>query len=100
MLDKIIKGLDAGTITLHQLESAEKLFRFLADAIRETRIELEVTGYDNEMERLIREKQIIQAIKLYRKNRQVGLKEAKDAVEAIGVRMGVRVNNSWNFIPS
>jgi ribosomal protein L7/L12 len=97
MLDKIIKGLDDCKITLHELESAEKLFRFLADAIKETRVELEVTGYDSQLERLIREKRIIPAIKHFRTSRPgMGLKEAKDAVEALGERLGVRVNNSWN----
>lgn len=95
MIDKIIKGLDAGTITLHEMEAAEKLFRFLADAIKETRVELEVTGYDNELERLIKEKQLIQAIKLYRQKRNVGLREAKDAVEAMAQKMGVFANGAW-----
>lgn len=95
MINKIVSGLDTGKITLHELETAEKLFRFLADAIKETRIELELMGYDNELERLVREKQLIPAIKLYRQKRGVGLKEAKDAVEAMGQKMGVFANGSW-----
>lgn len=96
MIDKLLKGLGDMKITTQDLESAEKLFRFLADAIKETRVELEISGYDNELEKLIREKQVILAIKLLRsKTPGMMLKEAKDAVEAMGEKLGVFKDRSW-----
>lgn len=96
MLNKILDALNCGKLTTNDLEAAERLFRFLADALKETRVELEVTGFDPELERLIKEKQIIPAIKLYRQTHDgAGLKEAKEAVERMGDAMGVRKNGSW-----
>jgi len=46
---------------------------------------------DREIEALIRKKQLLEAIKLYRKQYGTGLKEAKDAVEKIAERIGVAV---------
>ncbi len=42
-----------------------------------------ITASMAEVERLVHEKQLIMAIKVYRELTGVGLKEAKDAVEAI-----------------
>jgi hypothetical protein len=99
MIDKLLKGLEDMKITTADLESAERLFRFLADTIKETRVELEIQGYDNELEKLIRDRQIIPAIKLYRtKVPGMGLKEAKDAVEAMGEKLGVFKDRSWGRV--
>lgn len=101
MLNKLISGLESGAITTVDLESAERLFRFLADAIKETRVELAMSNFDSRLEGFVRAKQIIPAIKLYRElHPGTGLKEAKDEVEKLGDLMGVRKNNSWNFNPA
>lgn len=89
MIDKLTDALNTGKLTTHDLEAAERLFRFLADALKETQVELAMTGFDSELERLVLARQFIDAIKLYRVRRPgTGLKEAKDAVEAIGERLG------------
>jgi ribosomal protein L7/L12 len=44
-------------------------------------------SFDEDIQRLIRAGRKIEAIKLYRERNPVGLKEAKDAVEAIASRM-------------
>jgi ribosomal protein L7/L12 len=95
MIDKLMDALNNGKITSHDLESAEKLFRFLADALQQTRVELAVQGYEPKIEQLVRARQIIPAIKEYRQHTNAGLKEAKDAVEAIAERLGVRRNGEW-----
>jgi hypothetical protein len=95
MIDKLMDALNNGKITSHDLESAEKLFRFLADALQQTRVELAVQGYEPKIEQLIRARQMIPAIKEYRHHTNAGLKEAKDAVEAIGERLGVWKNGAW-----
>ncbi len=50
-------------------------------------IEPEATGPDADIEELIRNGRIINAIKLYRNRYDVGLREAKDAVEAMAERL-------------
>lgn len=48
------------------------------------------SAFEAELERLIRERQLIAAIKRYREETGVGLKEAKDAVEARAAALRAR----------
>jgi hypothetical protein len=48
------------------------------------------SGHDDEYLDLLRRGEKIEAIKLYRERTGAGLKEAKDAVEALGARHGIQ----------
>ncbi len=48
------------------------------------------SDFDQQLLELIAKGKKIPAIKLYRERTNVGLKEAKDAVEALGIRHGIR----------
>jgi ribosomal protein L7/L12 len=50
----------------------------------------EITAADPQIEALLRAGQKIDAIKLYRQNYDVDLKEAKDAVDAVEARLNNR----------
>ncbi|MEZ6056753.1 MAG: hypothetical protein R3C01_08610 [Planctomycetaceae bacterium] len=47
-------------------------------------------SFEREIVALLRQSQKIEAIKRYRERSRVGLKEAKSAVEAIGLRAGIQ----------
>ena len=101
MIDKLMQGLADMKITVADMEGAERLFRFLAEAIKETRVQLEIQGYEPEVEKLVKDRKMIDAIKLYR-NKTPGatLKESKEAVDKMADMLGVRVNGVWQLTNS
>ena len=56
---------------------------------REEPSEGDLNDFEKQILGLMKGQKKIEAIKLYRKNTGCGLKEAKDAVEALGARYGI-----------
>lgn len=99
MIDKLQDAIGKGTISHRDLEGAQKVFEFLAQALKETRVELEVqgAGLDTQLVELVKNGQMIPAIKRYRELIPgSGLKTAKDAIEQMAVDLGVR---PWGHRP-
>lgn len=92
MIDKLKDALNNSELTHRDLEGAQRVFEFLAKAIKETRVELEVQGIgeDAEVIALLKAGQRIPAIKRYRELVPgCGLKVAKDKTDQMCRDLGL-----------
>ncbi|RIH86497.1 50S ribosomal protein L7/L12 [Calidithermus terrae] len=69
-----------------RVDELERKLAFVMEALRLRYTDVPAT-LDGEVIELIKRSQLIEAIKLYREQTGLGLKEAKDAVDAIARRL-------------
>lgn len=91
------KGQTRRTMATLDRASAEVLRDYLCNVLGSPAIR---RGFPAEALRMLGEMRIIDAIKEYRRVRDCGLREAKDAVEDEAARLGILIDGDWIRSPS